>query len=180
VRDGDVLTLRRLLSDVDHHGVVNCALSDAVPCSALSYAARCGYPEIVDTLVDMPGCQIDGVDRTKRSALDEAIGGWAAAALDADGGRQQDCSTGKRCRIVRRLLAAGARSLSRPALDVVLSSALHDDDNGQQFTRKLVTVRTLSLVYFVRTYAWLLAGLFDIALLDSTSLYPPQTVWYCI
>jgi len=153
VRDCDVLTLRRLLADVDvNDDVVNAALSNAVPCSALAYAARCGYLEVVETLVDMPGCLIDGVDRTKRSALDEAIGAWAAAALDGDGRCQHNCS--KRQSVVRRLLAAGARSLSRPALDVLLSSAL-DDDDGQQFTRKLVKVNIIiSVMHERRVYPY--------------------------
>jgi len=138
VRDRDVLTLRRLLADVDVNDVMNAALSNAMSCSALAYAARCGYLEVVETLIDMPGCHIDNTDRTTRSALDEAIGAWAAAALDDASRRQHDC--GKRYRIVRRLLAAGARSLSRPALDVVLSSALNED-NGKQFARKLAKVK---------------------------------------
>lgn len=138
VRNRDVHTLRRLFDDVNISDVMNVALSDAMSCSALAYAARCGYLEVVEALVDMPGCHIDRVDRAKRSALDEAIGGWAAVALDAGGQRQHD--RGKRYRIVRRLLAAGARSLSRPSLDAVLSSAL-DCDNVQQFVHKLVKVK---------------------------------------
>ena len=138
VRDRDVHTLRQLFDDVNINDVMNVAISDAMSWSALAYAARCGYLEVVEALIDMPGCHIDRVDRAKRSAVDEAIGAWAAAALDGDGQRQHD--RGKRYRIVRRLLAAGARSLSRPALDAVLSSAL-DCDNGQQFVCKLVKVK---------------------------------------
>jgi len=134
-----VLTLRQLLNDVHMDDVINAALSDAMPCSALAYAARCGYLDVVEALVDMPDCQIDRLDRTKRSAVDEAISGWATSALDGAGRRQHD--RGKRYRIVRRLLAAGARSLSRPALDAVLSSALHTAGSGQQFVRKLVKVK---------------------------------------
>jgi len=137
VRDRDVLTLRRLFDEVDINDVMNAALSDAMSCSALAYAARCGYLEVVEALIDMPGCHIDRVDRTKRSAIDEAIGAWAAAAQD--GGEQRQHDRGVRYRIVRRLLAAGACSLSRSALDGVLSSAL-ESDNGQQFVRKLVKV----------------------------------------
>ena len=137
VRDRDVLTLRRLLDDVEINDVMNASLSDVMSCSALAYAARCGYLEVVEALIDMPGCHVDRVDRTKRSAIDEAIGAWAAAALDGGGRRQHD--SGRRYRIVRRLLAAGARSLSRPALDAVLSAALNGD-RGRQFVRKLVKV----------------------------------------
>jgi len=150
VRDRDLATLRRLLADVD---VINAALSDAVSCTALAYAVRCGYLEVVETLIDIPGCHVDSVDRTKRSALDEAITAWATAALDCGVPRQHDC--GKRRRIVRRLLAVGARSLSRPALDSVLSSAL-DDDNGLQFVRKLVKVnlnRTSTLMTVINYFA---------------------------
>ena len=132
VRDCDLLTLRRVLSDVD---LVNAALSDTLSSSALAYAARCGHLEVVEVLVDLPGCHIDRVDRAKRSALDEAISGWAAAD-----GRQQQHDCARRYRIVRRLLAAGTRSLSRQVLDVVLSSAL-DSGTGQHFVRKLVQVR---------------------------------------
>jgi len=138
VRDRDVLTLRRLSNEVDINDVMNAALSDAMSRSALAYAARCGYLEVVEALVDMPGCHIDHVDRAKRSAVDEAICAWAAAALDGGERRQHD--RGKRYRIVRLLLAAGASSLSRPALDAVLSSAL-DGDSGHQFVRKLVKVK---------------------------------------
>jgi len=138
VRDRDVPTLRRLFADVDINDVVNAALSDAGSCSALAYAVRCGYLDVVETLIDMPGCRVDSVDRTKRSALDEAIGAWASAALDSGQRGQHDC--GKRHRIVRRILAAGARSLSRPALEVVLPSAM-DSVTGRQFARKLVKVK---------------------------------------
>ena len=138
VRDRDVLTLRRLFASVDVGDLVNAALSDALSSSALAYAARCGYLDVVDALVDLPGCHVDRVDKTRRSALDEAIGAWAAAAAALDGQRQHDCA--KRYRIVRRLLAAGTRSLSRQALDLVLSSAL-DTGSGQHFVRKLVKVK---------------------------------------
>ena len=133
VRDRDVLTLRRVLADVNVGDLVNAALSDALSCSVLAYAVRCGYLEVVEALLDLPGCHVDA---TKRSALDEAIGAWAAAA--AFDGRRHDCA--KRYRIVRRLLVAGTRSLSRQALDVVLSSSL-DGGSGQHFVRKLVKVK---------------------------------------
>lgn len=139
LRNRDTVTLRRMLVDVDVCDVVNSALSDALMCSALSYAARCGYLEVVEALTDMPGCHIDRLDPTKRSALDEAIGAWSAAAAQENSRRRQhDC--GKQYRIVRRLLIAGARSLSRPALDVILSSAL-DRINGQHFVQKLIKVK---------------------------------------
>jgi len=140
VRERDVLALRRLLADVN---LVNVAVSDALSSSALAYAARCGYLEVVEALVDHPGCRVDHVDRARRSALDDAIGAWAAAAAAAavDGQvRQHDCA--RRYRIVRRLLAAGTRSLSREALDVVLASALKNAGAaGQHFVRKLVKVK---------------------------------------
>jgi len=134
VRDRDLLTLRRMLADIGLSD--DSALSG---CSLLAYAARCGHLDIVEALVDMPGCHVDRVDRTKRSALDEAIGAWSATALDT-GGRPRLHDRGKRYRIVRRLLTAGTRSLSRPALGAVLSSAL-DSANGQYFITKLVKVK---------------------------------------
>jgi len=140
VRDRDVLTLRRMLADVDVN-VVNSAMSDVLSCSALAYAARWGYLEVVEALIDTPGCHVDRTDSAKRSALDEAIDAWAAAAAsssDGAGKRQHDCA--KQYRIVRRLLAAGARCLSRPVLDTVVSSAALDSSNGRQFIRKLVKV----------------------------------------
>jgi len=145
VRDRDMLTLRRLLADVTIHDV-NAALSDATSCSALSYAVRCGYLDVVEALIDMPGCHVDRVDRTQRSAIDEAIGAWAAAEMDSRGRRQHDC--GKRYRIVRRLLASGIHSLSRPALDGVLSSAF-GGDSGQQFVHKLVKVICTSTTLYL-------------------------------
>jgi len=167
VRDGDLLTLRRVLADVD---LLNAALSDALSSSALAFAARCGHIDVVELLVGLPGCHVDRVDRTKRSALDEAISAWAAAATAtaaaaADGQRQQhDCA--RRYRIVRRLLAAGARSLSRQVLDVVLASALHSG-TGQHFVWKLVKVKTRAEFYL---------DIFAVLVLPAYSSIDRQTV----
>lgn len=153
VRDRDVTSLRKLL--LGSCGDINAAVSDTSSCSALAYAVRCGHLEIVETLLELPDCHVDRLDRARRSPLDLALRAWIVAATSSSTSavrspkREEETvvagvdgkhDVSRRFRIVRRLLDAGARKVSGAALDDVIWSVLVDDVVRKEVLMKLVKV----------------------------------------
>lgn len=127
VHGRDVARIRQLnAAGVD----VNTVISDVFGDTPLTYAVKYGYLEVVETVLSLPGCRVDQLDRNKRSALDEAIRAWLVGAADS---RQNN---GRRFRIVRCLLEAEARQISTAFLDVAVFSAL-GSSRGRELVRKL-------------------------------------------
>ena len=79
-----------------------------------------GYLEVVEALVYMPECDIDQINRNKHSALDEAICAWLLGA-----GSEGKQLSGRRYRILRCLLAEGAKHVTVTFLDMLIFSALN-------------------------------------------------------
>lgn len=131
VHSRDVARLRQLTN----RGIdVNMVISDVFCDTALTYAVKYGYLEIVEILVKIPGCRLDQLDRNNHSALDEAVRTWLASAVPSAEVRSRLSS---RFRIIRCLLEAGASHISANFLDMVVFSTL-STQSGFEFLAKLV------------------------------------------
>lgn len=73
MRNGDVNKIKSLISKGCD---VNTIVSDVYQDTVLIWSVKHSFLEIVELLVQVPGCQLDLRDRYQHSALDEAIKAW--------------------------------------------------------------------------------------------------------
>ncbi|KAI0226820.1 hypothetical protein LSAT2_022692 [Lamellibrachia satsuma] len=126
IHTSDAPRLRSLLK----HGVdVNMSVSDANLDSALTYAVKCCHLETVELLVSLSECRLDQRNRSKHTALDEAIHAWLS-------GQQ---NRARWYRILRLLLSSGARHLTVTRLDPLVESTSRTRA-GRHLLDKLVKV----------------------------------------
>lgn len=131
VHSRDIVRIRNLTNKgID----INMIISDVFCDTPLTYSVKYGYLEIVEILVVLPSCRIDQLDRNNHSALDEAIKAWLGGAVMPSEVRP---NLGRRFRIIRCLLEAGARHVSVNFLDMVVFSTL-SSPGGFELIGKLV------------------------------------------
>ena len=115
---------------------VNQVISEVFRDTPLSYAVKCGFLEVVETLVRMPQCMLDLNDRGHHSPLDEAVRAWLLGAGAPSEVRQL---LSKRYRILKCLLEAGASNLTPSSLDMLVFSTLNMV-SGHLLINKLVNL----------------------------------------
>lgn len=116
---------------------VNAVVDNVFWETPLMYAVKHGHLEIVEKLLANGRCRLDCHDRSGHTALDEAVGVWLLGATGLSTESKQ--YRGRRFRVLRCVVAAGAARLATSSLDNILYSC-HNSRSGLNAVDKLVRV----------------------------------------
>ena len=102
---------------------INMVMSHVHGDTLLMYSVKRNSLEMVEILLSFSDCAVDKPDRTGKTPLDEAISAWTLTAMDNSPDNRQ--AIGRRYRILKRLLSAGAHMSSATCLHQCISNVMN-------------------------------------------------------